>query len=94
MKMPGPGHRKIRLTRDILVKGEHTEKGSVLTAPAPLAASLVGDGSAEYHEDSKDEVAEENRKGVTVHEPHVQSADPEIRKVSDPPAKPKAKSGA
>lgn len=86
-------HRKIRLIRDILIKGEHTERGTVLTAPTPLAASLVGEGSAEYHEDSIDEVAEENRKGVTVHEPHAQNADPEIRKISDPPAKPKAKAG-
>lgn len=87
-------HRKIRLTRHVLIKGQHTEKGTVLTAPAPFAASLVGDGCAEYHEDSVDEVAAENAKGVTVHEPHVQSGDPQIRKVSDPPAKPKAKSGS
>ena len=86
--------RKIRLTRSILIKGEHHEKGTVLSAPAPLAHSLVGDSAAEFHEDDAEDVAAENRKGVKAFEPHVQSADPEIRKVSDPPAKPKAKSGS
>lgn len=85
------GHRKIRLKKSILIKGEHVEKGSVLSAPAPLAAALVGDGVAEYHEDSAAEAEAQKRAGVTVHVPHVQNADPEIRKVSDAPASPKAK---
>lgn len=79
------GQRKIRITKSILIAGEHVEKGTVLSAPAPLAASLVGDRVAEYHEDSADEAEAEKRAGVTVHEPHVQSADPRITKVSDPP---------
>lgn len=91
--MPG-ATRRIRLKRNILVKGEHTEKGTVLDAPIPLAHSLVGDGSAEYHEDSADEVAAENAAGLKVHETHVQSGDPQIRKVADAPKKPAAKSGS
>jgi hypothetical protein len=82
--------RKIRVTRSILLKGEHTERGTVLEVSVPLANSLVGDGSAEYHEDSADEVAAENAAGVKVHEPHAQNADPIVRKVSDPRAAPKA----
>lgn len=75
--------RKIRLKRSILLPGEdgehqHVEKGSVVSADPALCAQLVGDGSAEYHEDSIDEVVEENRRGVTVHEPAAQTRDPKV----------------
>lgn len=80
-------HRKIRLKRSIIVKGEHQDKGSVLEAPAPLAHALVGDGSAEYHEDSKDEVDAENKAGVKVHDPVGSNADADVRVVSKPAAK-------
>jgi hypothetical protein len=88
-------HRKIRLKRHVLIKGQHTAKGSILEAPASLAASLVGDGTAEYHESEAADVAKQNAAGVTVNEPHMQSGDPQVVKVSDPPATPapKGKSG-
>lgn len=84
------GHRKIRLKRSILIKSEHHDKGEVLAAPAPLANNLVGDGSAEYHEDSAEEVAAENAKGVKVHDPvGTAAAEPDVKVVSPAPAKAK-----
>lgn len=76
--------RKIRLKRSILLPGEkgeheHMQKGTVISADPGLCAQLVGDGSAEYHEDSLDEVVEETRRGVTVHEPAVQTRDPQVK---------------
>ncbi|MGH9716409.1 MAG: hypothetical protein ACRD4R_06750 [Candidatus Acidiferrales bacterium] len=90
-------HRKIRLKKTVLIKGAHTPKGTVLSAPAPLAQSLVGDGVAEFHEDEAAEVAAQSAAGVTAQEPMVRDADPKITKVSDPaPAPmptPKSKAG-
>jgi hypothetical protein len=77
-------HHKIRLVRNVLIKGEHVDKGTVLEVPVPMAHSLVGDGSAEFHGDSADIVAKEAKGGVKVTDPHVESADPEIRFVSRP----------
>lgn len=85
--------RKIRLTRSIIVKGEHRDKGTVLEAPNALCAHLVGDGSAEYHEDSAKEVAAEEAKGVTVRDPHTQQAEADIKVVSVPEKKSAPKIG-
>jgi hypothetical protein len=79
--------RKVRLTRSIVMSGKHAEEGSVFECPAPLAQRLVGEGSAEYHEDHADQVAAENKLGVTVHSAH--NDDPQPRKISDGP-KPRA----
>lgn len=81
--------RKVKLKRSVILAGEHAEKGSVHEMPANEAAALVGDGSAEFHEESADDEIEENRGGVRVHDPLATSREPEIRKVADAP--PKAK---
>lgn len=80
-------NRKIRLLRSILIKGEHHDKGTVLRAPAPLAHSLVGDGSAEWHEDEADKVAADDKAGLKVQEPIVAGADADIKVLSKPEAK-------
>jgi hypothetical protein len=41
--------KKIRITRAILIEGEHTEVGEVLLVPGHVAAHLVGSGCAEHH---------------------------------------------
>jgi len=81
--------RKIRLTRSIILGGKHSDAGEVHECPTHLAQRLVGEGSAEYHADSAAEAEKENKMGLTVHTPRHD--DPEPRKVSDAPAKPKAK---
>jgi hypothetical protein len=43
--------RKVRLTRHLLMNGEHAEKGSVFSVPRNLAAALIGEGSAVPHAD-------------------------------------------
>lgn len=81
--------RKIKLKRSIILAGEHAERGSVHEMPANEAAALVGDGSAQFHEESADDELEDNRGGVRVHDPLATNREPDIRKVADAP--PKAK---
>jgi hypothetical protein len=83
--------RKVRLLRSVLIAGRICKEGEVHECPAPMAYELVGSGSAEYHEDHVDEVDAENKLGVQVHQPHHD--DPEPRKISDPPPRPRVKTG-
>jgi len=82
--------KKVKLLRSIILNGEHAEKGEVHELPANQAAHLVGDRSAEYVGDSFDEAMEENKGGVKVHEPLVQTREPQVTKVSDAPKAKKA----
>jgi hypothetical protein len=90
--------------RSIILAGKHSEAGEVYECPTHLAQQLVGEGSAEYHEDSADEADKENKLGLTVHSPR--NDDPQPRRISsapkpkakaeddEEPGKPKAKSGS
>jgi hypothetical protein len=44
-----PGMKRIRLTRSIILSGEHEDEGSVHDVTLPLAQRLIGEGSAEHH---------------------------------------------
>jgi hypothetical protein len=43
------GMKRIRLTRSIVLSGEHEDVGSVHDVSAPLAQRLIGEGSAVHH---------------------------------------------
>lgn len=43
------GMKRIRLTRSIVLGGEHAEEGSVFDVAQALAHRLVGEGSAAHH---------------------------------------------
>jgi hypothetical protein len=47
--------KKIRITRDILLGGEHAEEGSIHEVERPLAQRLIGEGSAVHHLEEGDE---------------------------------------
>lgn len=76
-------HKRLRLTRAIILSGEHEEADSVHDVPNALAARLVGEGSAEYV-DPQDAATSVNR----MESPS--NRDPETRRVSGAPAKVKA----
>ena len=40
-------HKRVKLTRSIILNREHAEAGSVHEVPRPLAQRLIGEGSAE-----------------------------------------------
>lgn len=80
---PPKTHKRLRLTRAIVLSGEHAEEGSVHDVPNALAARLVGEGSAE-HVDPQYAATSVNR----MESPS--NRDPETRRVSGPPAKVKA----
>src|SRR5580704_5441055 len=50
-RVPGtpPGMKRIRLTRSIVLSGEHEDAGSVHDVTLPLAHRLIGEGSAVHH---------------------------------------------
>jgi hypothetical protein len=43
------GMRRVRLTRSVVMNGDHAEAGEVHDVAKPLAARLIGEGSAEPH---------------------------------------------
>jgi hypothetical protein len=47
--MPEKTHRRLRLTRSIILNQEHAEEGSIHDVPRALAQRLIGEGSAEAH---------------------------------------------
>lgn len=73
--MPKDAKRTVKLKRHILIDGEHTEKGKVVSLDAEVAAGLVGENSAEYV-DLKAADAEE----VRNNDPAAQSRDPKAKK--------------
>lgn len=77
--------RKIRLTRHIILDGEHAEKESVFNVARPLAARLIGEGSAVEHLDEGD--TPEPSAGVVNRMEHPTNADPRPEKISGPTPK-------
>jgi hypothetical protein len=77
-------HKGVRLTRSIVLNGEHAEKGSEHEVPNALAQRLVGEGSAE-HVDPQDAPTSVNRMAAP------DNADPVTKQVA--PAAPKVKHG-
>lgn len=71
---------KIKLLRDIMIDGEHEEIGSIFSVSRPLAARLVGEGSAEYDEPHTAPTSV-NRMEQAKHD------DPSPQRVSGPVAK-------
>lgn len=47
--MADPNVKRIRLTRSIVLGGEHADEGSVHDVARPLAHRLIGEGSAVHH---------------------------------------------
>jgi hypothetical protein len=47
--------KKIRITRAILIDGEHAEVGSVFSVPGHMAAQLVASSCAEHHVEDGEE---------------------------------------
>lgn len=43
------GMKRVRLTRSIVLGGEHAEEGSIHDVGRALAHRLIGEGSAEHH---------------------------------------------
>jgi hypothetical protein len=41
--------KRIRLTRSIILDGEHADEGSIHDVAKPLAHRLIGEGSAVHH---------------------------------------------
>lgn len=70
---------KVRLTRSIVVDGEHAEKGSVHDLPAHIAQARVGEGSAEF-------VEEADRPTTVNRIASPSNADPDTSKASEGPA--------
>jgi len=81
--------KRIRLTRSIVLGGEHADEGEVHEVARALAQNLVGEGSAIYHV----EEGEQPEVGPTAVDRMTRPshADPKPRKIAD--AKPKVKEG-
>lgn len=77
--------RKIRLTRHIILEGQHAEKDSVFSVARPLAARLIGEGSAVEHLDEGE--SPEPSAGVVNRMEHPSNADPKPEKISGPAPK-------
>jgi hypothetical protein len=77
--------RNIRLTRHIILEGEHAEKDSVFSVARPLAARLIGEGSAVEHLEEGE--SPEPSTGVVNRIEHPTNADPKPQKLSGPAPK-------
>lgn len=73
-------HKRLRLTRSIILNKEHAEAGSEHEVPHALAQRLVGEGSAEYV-DPQDTPTSVNRMAAPS------NADPNTKQVAPAPAK-------
>jgi hypothetical protein len=81
--------KKIRLTRDIILGGEHCDEGSVHEVGRALAHRLIGEGSAIHHLEEGEE-PEPPATAVNRME-EATNADPAPRQVRPAPPKRKAK---
>ena len=77
--------KKIRLTRSIILAGEHAEEGSIHEVGKPLANRIIGEGSAVHHLEEGEE-PETGPTSVNRME-HPGHGDPEPRRISGPPTK-------
>jgi hypothetical protein len=79
--------KRVRLTRAIILGGEHREEGSIHEVTRALAHRLIGEGSAVHH---LEEGEEPEAPAVTVNRmEHATERDPHTKQVS--PAPPKVK---
>jgi|GEM_PF-3341410 len=79
--MAGPkSTRTVRLTRSIILAGEHTEEGSEHEVSRSLGHRLVGEGSAVFTDDEETSTAVNRMESP-------QSRDPESKQVAPAPAK-------
>ncbi len=79
--------KKIRLTRSIILAGQHAEEGSVHEVGSSLAHRLIGEGSAEHHLEEGDEP--ETGPTTVNRMEHPGHGDPPPRRIFGP--KPKGK---
>lgn len=79
--------KKIRLTRDVILGGEHADEGSVHEVGRALAHRLIGEGSAVHHLEEGEEP--ETRPTSVNRMESPGNADPKPRQIK--PAKPKVK---
>ena len=81
--------KRIRITRDILLGGEHAEAGSIHEVEKPLAQRLIGEGSAVHHA----EEGEEPETGPTTVDrmEHPGNREPVAKRVSPHQNAPKGK---
>ena len=77
--------KRLRLTRSIILAGQHAEEGSVHDVPHALAHRLIGEGSAEHHLED----GEEPEAGATTvnRMEHPGHGDPPPQRVSGPQPK-------
>jgi len=79
--------KRVRLTRSLLLNGEHAEAGSIHEVSRAVAQLLIGAGSAEAH---LEEGEEPEAAPTTVNRmEHVSERDPRTKQVA--PAPPKVK---
>jgi hypothetical protein len=81
--------KKIRLTRHIILDGEHAEEGSVFNVARPLAQRLIGEGSAVEHLEEGE--SPEPPAGTVNRMEHPSNADPRPERVSSPAPKVRGK---
>ena len=77
--------KRIRLTRSVIMAGEHAEVGEIHDAPRALAQRLIGEGSAVQHLE-EGESAEPPATAVNRME-HATNRDPQSVRVSGQPPK-------
>lgn len=77
--------KKIRLTRHIILDGQHAEKDSVFSVARPLAQRLIGEGSAVEHLEEGE--TPERPAGVVNRMEYPIHADPKPEKLSGPAPK-------
>jgi hypothetical protein len=80
------GTRRIRLTRSIILGGQHAEEGSVHDVAPALAHRLIGEGSAVEHLE-EGEAPEKSPTTVTTHMEEATSREPQPRQVAPAPPK-------
>lgn len=79
--MAGPkSTRTVRLTRSIILAGEHADEGSEHEVARALAHRLVGEGSAAFTDDEESPTSVNRMESPT-------SRDPESKQISGAPAK-------
>ncbi|MBZ5700260.1 MAG: hypothetical protein LAN84_00275 [Acidobacteriia bacterium] len=77
--------KRLRLTRSIILAGEHAEAGEIHDVPRALAHRLIGEGSAVQHLEEGDEP--EPAPATVNRMEHPGNADPPPQRVSGPPPK-------
>lgn len=80
-----PGMKRIRLTRSIVLSGEHEEAGSIHDVMLPLAHRLIGEGSAEHHLEPGQKADPHPTTVNRMEDPS--NRDPKSIRVSGPPTK-------